>query len=245
MSDESRNFWNSVSNGQPDVNGLITVDITKLTSSGGLNTNLHPDSSSYHASLFNQYLHQESRDFGVLGGIVLGLQGRLNTWAETSPTVLNLSHNLNLTGNIADEYRLQALEAGEHILEEVQKDAIQIFEKTNAIVSKKAQEFVVAHPELVGNVDESTNLTIKSRLGMGDLHQIRLNTKHDKINPIVTSHNIRQCCGFRYTLINAPTISSPTNGKIVLLLTINAVPATALENPVALIANQGIQNERV
>ena len=118
------------------------------------NESLHPNSSSYHASPFSQYLHQDPTDFGSVGGLVQDLQGRLNTWVQTSPTVLGFSQELLRSGNIADEYRLQALEAGEHILEEVQKDAVQIFEKTSAIVSSKAQEFVVAHPELAGQVDE-------------------------------------------------------------------------------------------
>ena len=156
MSDESRSFWNLVGNGQqPDSNGFIKIDTTRLTSSSSLFTqNLHPNSSSYHASPFSRYLHQDSADFGIVGGLVQNLQGRLNTWVQTSPTVLGFSQELLRSGNIADEYRLQALEAGEHILEEVQKDAVQIFEKTSAIVSKKAQEFVVAHPELALQVDE-------------------------------------------------------------------------------------------
>ena len=156
MSDESRSFWNLVGNGQqPDSNGFIKIDTTKLTSSSSLfNESLHPNSSSYHASPFSQYLHQDPTDFGSVGGLVQDLQGRLNTWVQTSPTVLGFSQELLRSGNIADEYRLQALEAGEHILEEVQKDAVQIFEKTSAIVSSKAREFVVAHPELAGQVDE-------------------------------------------------------------------------------------------
>lgn len=58
MSDESRSFWNLVGNGQqPDSNGFIKIDTTKLTSSSSLfNENLHPNSSYYHASPFSQYL---------------------------------------------------------------------------------------------------------------------------------------------------------------------------------------------
>ncbi len=71
MSDESRSFWNLLGNGQqPDSNGFIKIDATKLTSSSSLFTqNLHPNSSSYHASPFSQYLHQDSTDFGIVGGL--------------------------------------------------------------------------------------------------------------------------------------------------------------------------------
>ncbi len=126
------------------------------------NESLHPNSSSYHASPFSQYLHQDSTDFGSVGGLVQNLQGRLNTWVQTSPTVLGFSQELLRSGNIADEYRLQALEAGEYILAEVQKDAVQIFDKTSAIVSSKAQAFVIAHPEFAGQVDEFKHQVVEA-----------------------------------------------------------------------------------
>ena len=156
MTDESRAFWHSVTNGQVDPSGFIEIDTTKLTRRGSLlDEPLRLNSSSsYHSNEFSQYLNKDSAYLGSAGELFQNLQSRLSTWMQASPTVLGLHQDFTRTTNVADEYRLQALEAGEHILENVQKDAVQIFGKTSDALSQKAQAFVAANPELVGRVDE-------------------------------------------------------------------------------------------
>jgi surface antigen len=150
MADDSRSSWHSIAQGEADPHGFIQIDTSKLTNSGSLlgepsHTNAH---SAYPTNEFSAYLNQDAAYLGSADELFQNMHSQLGSWLKNSPTISGLHHDFDQVANITDEYRLQALEAGEHVLQEFRKDAVQIFENTNDTLSDKVKTFVAAHPEL-------------------------------------------------------------------------------------------------
>jgi CHAP domain len=150
MADDSRSSWHSIAQGEADPHGFIQIDTSKLTNSGSLlgepsHANAH---SAYPTNEFSAYLNQDAAYLGSADELFQNMHSQLGSWLKNSPTISGLHHDFDQVANITDEYRLQALEAGEHVLQEFRKDAVQIFENTNDTLSHKVKTFVAAHPEL-------------------------------------------------------------------------------------------------
>jgi uncharacterized phage infection (PIP) family protein YhgE len=149
MADDSRSSWHSITQGEVDPHGFIQIDTSKLTNSGSLGDLSHLNGhSAYPTNEFSQYLNQDATYLDSADELFQNMQSQLGSWLKNSPTIISLHHDFDQAASITDEYRLQALEAGEYVVQEFRKDAVQILENTSGALSQKVKDFVASHPEL-------------------------------------------------------------------------------------------------